>query len=87
MFIFNKVFVLFHDNLTFYLFFFVISSPVHLQCLPLLHPPLCLSRPPLPFLQEALEVLVTLRLYGSSVRDVVRMDSQFSIASERVVSR
>ena len=43
--------------------------------------------PPFPFLQEALEVLVVSRLNGSSVRDVVRMDSQFSLASERVVHR
>ena len=44
--IFNKVFVLSHDNLMFYHF---ISFPVQLQCLPLLHPPPCrLSRPPSP---------------------------------------
>ena len=42
---------------------------------------------PLPFLQEALEVLVASKLNGSSVRDVVRMDSQFSLASERVIHR
>ena len=64
-----------------------ISSPVHLQCLPLLHPPSSPISTPLPFLQEALEVLVVSRLNGLSVRDVVRMDSQFSLASERVVRR
>ena len=34
-----------------------------------------------------LEVLVASRLNCSSVRDVVRMDSQFSLVSERVVRR
>ena len=42
---------------------------------------------PPPLLKEALEVFVASRLNGSSVRDVVRMDSQFSLASKCVVRR
>ena len=68
-------------------FIIFISSSVHLQRLSLLHPPLFTCLDPLPFLQEALEVLVVSRLNGSSVRDVVKMDSQFSLASEHVIRR
>ena len=82
--IFNKVFVLSHDNLTFYHFYFVPCAPPMPPSSP---SPLVTYLDPLPFLQEALEVLVASRLNGSSVRDVVRMDSQFSLASERVIRR
>ena len=79
---FNKAFVLFHDS-DVLLFLF---PPVHLQMPPSSPSPSLPMLTP-PFLQEALEVLVASRLNGSSVRDVVRMDSQFSLASERVVRR
>ena len=84
--IFNKVFMLFHDNLTFYRFYFVPCVPPNASLFsippssPYLNPPPLLTR-------EALEVLVVSRLNGSSVRDVVRMDSQFSLVSECVVRR
>ena len=84
MHIFNKAFVLFHDNLMFYHFYLVSRAPPMPPSSP--SPSLPISTP-LPFLQEALEVFVASRLNGSSVRDVVRMDSQFSLASERVVRR
>ena len=79
---FNKVFVLFHDNLTFYRFYLVPCAPPMPPSSP---SPSSLTLTPLPFLQEALEVLVGSRLNGLSVRDVVRMDSQFSLASECVI--
>ena len=80
----NKVFVLSHDNLTFYRFYFVPCAP------PMPPSSLSPSSPistPLPFLKEALEVLVASKLNGSSVRDVIRMDNQFSLASECVICR
>ena len=79
-----KFFVLFHDNLTFCHFYFVPCAPPMPPSSPSPSSPILT---PLPFLQEALEVLVASRLNGLSVRDVVRMDSQFSLASERVVRR
>ena len=82
--VFNKVFMLSHDNLTFYRFYFVPCAPPMPPSSP---SPLIAYLDPLPFLQEALEVLVASRLNGSSVRDVVRMDSQFSLASEHVIRR
>ena len=84
MHIFNKVFMLFHDNLTFCHFYFVPCAPPMPPSSPSPSLPILT---PLPFLQEALEVLVASRLNGSSARDVVRMDSQFSLASERVIRR
>ena len=84
MHIFNKAFMLFHDNLMFYHFYFVPCAPPMPPSSP---SPLFAYLNPLPFLQEALEVLVMSRLSGLSVRDVVRMDSQFSLASEPVVRR
>ena len=60
---------------------------MHLQCLPLLHPALLAYLDPPPLLTRALEVLVASRLNGSSVRDVVRMDSKFSLASECALRR
>ena len=82
--IFNKVFVLSRDNLTFYHFYFVPWAPPMPPSSP---SPLSPIPTPLPFLQEALEVLIVSRLNGSSVRDVVRMGSQFSLASKRVIRR
>ena len=82
--IFNKVFMLSHDNLMFYHFYFVPCAPPMPPSSP--SPSLLISTP-LPFLQEALEVLVASRLNGSSVRDVVRMDGQFSLASKCVIRR
>ena len=82
--IFNKVCMLFHDNLTFCHFYFVPCAPPMSPSSPSPSSPIST---PLPFLQEALEVLVASRLNGLSVRDVVRMDSQFSLASECVIRR
>ena len=84
MHIFNKVFMLSHDNLMFYRFYFVPCAPPMPPSSPSPSSPIST---PLPFLQEALEVLVASRFNGSSVRDVVRMDSKFSLASERVIRR
>ena len=79
---FNKAVMLFHDNVTFYRFYFIPCAPPMTPSSPSPSSPIST---PLPFLQEALEVLVASRINGLSVRDVVRMDSQFSLASEHVI--
>ena len=82
---FNKAFMLFHDNVTFYRFYFVPCAPPMPPSSP--SPPLCLSLPPSPSYKRPWRCLFTSRLNGWSVRDVVRMNGQFPLASEHVIHR